>query len=45
MDLKLSGGVASAAERTTIDAHVAAHGTAAINCCRSSTPSTTASGG
>ena len=28
MDLKLSGGVASAAERTTVDAHVAAHGTA-----------------
>jgi len=28
MDLKLSSGVASAVERTTIDAHVTAHGTA-----------------
>ena len=28
MDLQLSGGVASEAERTTIDAHVAVHGTA-----------------
>jgi NADH-quinone oxidoreductase subunit F len=28
MDLKLSGGVASEAERTTIDVHVAAHGAA-----------------